>query len=77
VHAGIVQFESQPRSEDHMSIRDVEQQALSAFLEASTAYMEEPRDRYDDRCDDLYEQATASEIIYVRELTRPLLNPAR
>jgi len=59
-----------------MSINEVEQRALSAFLAASAACMEEPDEQFHDRCEDLRAQAAVWEMVYVRELTRPLLSAA-
>jgi hypothetical protein len=59
-----------------MAIHDVEQQTVLAFLQASAACMEQPDDSENHLCSDLCELATAWEIIYVRELMRPLLPSA-
>jgi hypothetical protein len=59
-----------------MAIHDIEQQALSAFLQASAACMEEPSKDASERCRALCELARQWDVIYVRELTRPTLRVA-
>jgi hypothetical protein len=57
-----------------MSIQDLEQQALSAFLAASEACMRVSAsdDRSCNHCEQLCDQAIAFEADYVRELLRPI-----
>jgi hypothetical protein len=72
---GIVTRHDDP--ENRMSVHDVEQKALIAFLDASSACMKDTDAPEDQRWKELCDLANEWQIIYVRELMRPLLSRVR